>query len=211
MRALAPTKRGGSMRDAACDRASIPDREPNEVGLDRRQTLGQGERSVLHAARVEKAFEGQAALLLPGPELSFGGVVLADVPRLVDSRVIIQPFPGFFAGGAAGIAYKQHICLPAASGDGFRLVLADGVHCVEKDLIGHALHPYTRLLLRSVIERARNAGVAHLVLSTQPIMVAAQRLYASEGFVRLPERDWSPQPGVPLLAYGLRLSARGQE
>jgi len=26
-------------------------------------------------------------------------------------------------------------------------------------------------------------------------MVAAQRLYASEGFVRLPERDWSPQPG----------------
>ncbi|PPS92055.1 GCN5 family acetyltransferase, partial [Thermobifida fusca] len=43
------------------------------------------------------------------------------------------------------------------------------------------------------------------------IMVAAQRLYASEGFVRLPERDWSPQPGVPLLAYGLRLSARGQE
>lgn len=68
-----------------------------------------------------------------------------------------------------------------------------------------------RLLLRSVIERARNAGVAHLVLSTQPIMVAAQRLYASEGFVRLPERDWSPQPGVPLLAYGLRLSARGQE
>lgn len=64
-----------------------------------------------------------------------------------------------------------------------------------------------RLLLRAVVERAARAGTAHLVLSTQPVMVAARRLYVSEGFVRLPERDWSPQPGLPLLAYGLRLDS----
>lgn len=64
-----------------------------------------------------------------------------------------------------------------------------------------------RLLLCSVIARAARAGVSHLVLSTQPDMVVAQRMYVSEGFVRLPERDWSPQPGLTLLCFGLRLTA----
>jgi hypothetical protein len=36
-------------------------------------------------------------------------------------------------------------------------------------------------------------------------MTAAQHLYEDAGFVRLPERDWSPAPGVNLLAYGLAL------
>lgn len=63
-------------------------------------------------------------------------------------------------------------------------------------------------LLRAVIERARQAGVAHLVLLTQPSMRAAQHLYQQAGFRRLPDRDWSPAPGVTLLAYGLRLPAK---
>jgi hypothetical protein len=37
-------------------------------------------------------------------------------------------------------------------------------------------------------------------------MHAAQRLYRAAGFVRLPERDWSPVPAVTLLAFGLRLA-----
>jgi hypothetical protein len=36
-------------------------------------------------------------------------------------------------------------------------------------------------------------------------MKAAHRLYDEAGFARLPERDWSPEPGVKLLAYGLVL------
>jgi hypothetical protein len=47
--------------------------------------------------------------------------------------------------------------------------------------------------------------VRHLVLLTQPEMQAAQHLYRRAGFRRLPERDWSPAPGVVLLAYGLAL------
>jgi ribosomal protein S18 acetylase RimI-like enzyme len=60
-------------------------------------------------------------------------------------------------------------------------------------------------LLRAVIERAARSGVRHLVLLTQPEMQAAQHLYRRAGFRRLPERDWSPAPGVDLLAYGLAL------
>jgi ribosomal protein S18 acetylase RimI-like enzyme len=62
-------------------------------------------------------------------------------------------------------------------------------------------------LLRAAIERAERGGVRHLVLLTQPEMLAAQRLYQQAGFHRLPDRDWSPAPGHTLLAYGLRLGS----
>lgn len=60
-------------------------------------------------------------------------------------------------------------------------------------------------LLAAVIERAVASGVGHLVLLTQPEMHAAQRLYERAGFRRLPGRDWSPWPGLVLLAYGMPL------
>jgi hypothetical protein len=36
-------------------------------------------------------------------------------------------------------------------------------------------------------------------------MTAAHRIYERLGFTRIPERDWSPVPGVDLLAYRLDL------
>jgi ribosomal protein S18 acetylase RimI-like enzyme len=63
-------------------------------------------------------------------------------------------------------------------------------------------------LLQAVIERAERDGAANLLLLTQPDMRAAQHLYRRAGFRRLPDRDWSPRPGVTLLAYGLPLNAR---
>jgi ribosomal protein S18 acetylase RimI-like enzyme len=61
------------------------------------------------------------------------------------------------------------------------------------------------LLVRECLDRARAAGKRRMVLSTDPGMVAAHRLYERLGFTRLPERDWSPLPGVHLMAYGLGL------
>jgi ribosomal protein S18 acetylase RimI-like enzyme len=63
-------------------------------------------------------------------------------------------------------------------------------------------------LLAAVIERATTSRVGHLVLLTQPNMHAAQRLYERAGFRRLPDRDWSPEPGETLLAYGMPLLSR---
>jgi ribosomal protein S18 acetylase RimI-like enzyme len=62
-----------------------------------------------------------------------------------------------------------------------------------------------RALLAAVIGLAVQQRIRHLVLCTQTDMKSAQQLYESAGFVRLPERDWSPVPGVNLLAYGLAL------
>ncbi|QBE48439.1 GNAT family N-acetyltransferase [Leucobacter triazinivorans] len=45
------------------------------------------------------------------------------------------------------------------------------------------------LLMRRVIEHARDAGAVAVSLKTQPFMVGAHRLYEGLGFERRPERD----------------------
>jgi ribosomal protein S18 acetylase RimI-like enzyme len=51
------------------------------------------------------------------------------------------------------------------------------------------------------LDRARVAGKRRMVISTDPRMASAHRLYERLGFTRLPERDWSPMAGVDLMVY----------
>ena len=60
-------------------------------------------------------------------------------------------------------------------------------------------------LVRACVDRARSEGHDRVVLSTQPEMLAAQRLYERLGFGRQPDLDWVPEPGVVLLGYALTL------
>ncbi|MES9542036.1 GNAT family N-acetyltransferase [Actinomadura sp. NPDC000600] len=60
-----------------------------------------------------------------------------------------------------------------------------------------------RAMVRACVERARTAGLAGLRLSTQRNMESAQRMYEKMGFVRTPDRDWTPVPGLELLTYAL--------
>ncbi|AWZ04664.1 MULTISPECIES: GNAT family N-acetyltransferase [unclassified Streptomyces] len=61
-------------------------------------------------------------------------------------------------------------------------------------------------LVRACMTRARGLeGVDHLVLSTTEKMLGAHRIYHRLGFVRTPERDWYPVPGLPLLTYRIEL------
>jgi GNAT superfamily N-acetyltransferase len=55
------------------------------------------------------------------------------------------------------------------------------------------------------IERARELGYAALVLSSLPEQKPAHQLYERLGFRRTPDLDWSPSPGVDLLAFRLDL------
>jgi ribosomal protein S18 acetylase RimI-like enzyme len=64
------------------------------------------------------------------------------------------------------------------------------------------------LLVTTCLERARAAGKRRMVISTGQEMTAAHRLYERLGFERLPERDWTPEPGVDLLVYALDLGKR---
>jgi predicted N-acetyltransferase YhbS len=58
-------------------------------------------------------------------------------------------------------------------------------------------------LLRRVLEASRERGKRGVVCSSLPEMRAAHRIYERVGFTRAPERDWSPVPGVELLAFAL--------
>lgn len=62
-----------------------------------------------------------------------------------------------------------------------------------------------RALVAAVMALASQQGVRDLLLLTQPEMKVAHQLYADAGFTRLAARDWSPEPGIMLLAYGLQL------
>jgi ribosomal protein S18 acetylase RimI-like enzyme len=97
--------------------------------------------------------------------------------------------------------------------DGGQLVHASG----EAEIRALAVAPEAqgrgigRALLRAAIGRAaRQPDIRHLLLLTQPEMLAAQHLYRQAGFTRLPERDWSPREGITLLAYSLPLPAAGR-
>ncbi|WP_197022296.1 GNAT family N-acetyltransferase [Candidatus Blastococcus massiliensis] len=61
------------------------------------------------------------------------------------------------------------------------------------------------LLMTECLRRARAAGKRRMVLSTSTAMTSAHRLYERLGFSRLPERDWTPAPGVDLIVYALDL------
>jgi ribosomal protein S18 acetylase RimI-like enzyme len=60
-------------------------------------------------------------------------------------------------------------------------------------------------LARWCVDRAREHGCRAVVLSSLGEMHTAHRLYERLGFRRLPERDWTPAPGVDLIAYRLGL------
>ena len=60
-------------------------------------------------------------------------------------------------------------------------------------------------LVRRCVERSRELGHDALVMCSMAEMATAHRLYARLGFVRIPERDWSPVAGVNLLAFRLPL------
>lgn len=60
-------------------------------------------------------------------------------------------------------------------------------------------------LTQACVERSRTLALRALVLCTPKELLAARRLYERLGFVRTPERDWSPRPSVALVAYALPL------
>jgi ribosomal protein S18 acetylase RimI-like enzyme len=59
---------------------------------------------------------------------------------------------------------------------------------------GHAL-------VQACLDDARRRGRERVVISSRPWMTAAHRVYERLGFVRAPERDWTPVPGVDLVAF----------
>jgi ribosomal protein S18 acetylase RimI-like enzyme len=63
-----------------------------------------------------------------------------------------------------------------------------------------------RALVQACLDRAAALGRSDVVICSRDFAVGAHRLYERMGFVRLPERDWSPLEGVTLLAFRCAVS-----
>ncbi|EME19096.1 GNAT family N-acetyltransferase [Rhodococcus triatomae] len=53
-------------------------------------------------------------------------------------------------------------------------------------------------LVRHVLDAAYDRGLHAVVISTEPEMVEARRIYDRNDFVHVPERDWEPVRGMSL-------------
>jgi ribosomal protein S18 acetylase RimI-like enzyme len=60
-----------------------------------------------------------------------------------------------------------------------------------------------RALVQHVVDGFRADGSRGVVLCSMTTMTPAHRIYEGLGFARAPELDWSPVPGVDLVAYRL--------
>ncbi|MFG1628772.1 GNAT family N-acetyltransferase [Kribbella sp. NPDC049227] len=60
-------------------------------------------------------------------------------------------------------------------------------------------------LTERCIERTRELGLGRIVMCSATYMTTAHRIYQRLGFVRIPDRDWSPIAGVDLWAFALDL------
>lgn len=60
-------------------------------------------------------------------------------------------------------------------------------------------------LMEECILRCRKDGISELGLHTTEAMGTAKRLYERLGFVRVPDFDFHPRPGVVIMAYCLNL------
>ncbi len=114
---------------------------------------------------------------------------------------------------------REAVLLVAEDGDGHLLgtatvvppgsPLAEMCRPGEVELRMLAVDPLARgrgvgeQLVRASVDLAGERGCDRLVLSSGTWMATAHRLYGRLGFVRAPERDWSPREGVLLLGYEL--------
>ena len=60
-----------------------------------------------------------------------------------------------------------------------------------------------RALVHACLDRARARGARAMVLTTQPTMRAAHRVYEDLGFTREPARDWDTASGSSRWVYSI--------
>ncbi|HEY0698547.1 MAG TPA: GNAT family N-acetyltransferase, partial [Micromonospora sp.] len=129
------------------------------------------------------------------------GHVLADVPSRAAAGqllVAVHPVTGAVVGAVTFVLPGSPYAELSRAGEAeFRMLAVDPA--VQGAGVGEAL-------VRACLARAREAGCGAVVICARSFAAAAQRLYARLGFVRTPERDWTPAPGVDLLALRLDLS-----
>jgi ribosomal protein S18 acetylase RimI-like enzyme len=129
------------------------------------------------------------------------GKVLADVAGRADQTevlVAVDDHDASVLGSVAFVLPGSAFAELASPGEAeFRMLAVDPG--AQRRGVGEAL-------VRACVARAHDVGATGILIFTRSFAEPAQRLYDRLGFVRVPERDWSPAPGVDLLALHLSLT-----
>ncbi|MGD9935104.1 MAG: GNAT family N-acetyltransferase [Dehalococcoidia bacterium] len=128
-------------------------------------------------------------------------------PRLGDGAWVMAQGHALVAVAEGGLVGAVLLVLPGQPG---RQV----AHADEAEVRLLAVSPAARglgageALMRHLLEAAEAAGFSRIVLSTQPGMLAAQRLYERLGFERRAARDWDrPSGSARMLVYARALAS----
>ncbi|MGH3717611.1 MAG: GNAT family N-acetyltransferase [Pseudonocardiaceae bacterium] len=130
------------------------------------------------------------------PEGSYAGQLADASRRAADAELLVAVDPEDMVVGTVTV------CAPGSP-------MRQLAHPGELEFRMLAVAPGARrrgvgeVLVRTVLARARQIGAHQVVLYSTEEMHAAHRLYARLGFIRLPERDTYPLPGVRLLVFGV--------
>ncbi|MGN9779054.1 GNAT family N-acetyltransferase [Micromonospora sp. H33] len=130
-------------------------------------------------------------------------VVLADVASRAehgDVLVAVDPATDAVLGSVTFVQPGTRYAEQAGPGEAeFRMLAVDPA--AQGRGVGAAL-------VDACVARATEQGCSAVVICVRDGYAAsAQRLYQRRGFVRVPEKDWSPLAGVDLLALRLDLTA----
>lgn len=135
-----------------------------------------------------------------------GGFVAADSPyvaeltdtarRDAEAEVLVADLDGRIVGAVTWCPLGSPWREVADDDEGeFRmLAVADDVRGIG---IGETL-------VCACLDRARDEGLSGVSICTMDSMETAHRLYGRLGFEPVPGKNWSPSPGVRLLAMNLR-------
>jgi ribosomal protein S18 acetylase RimI-like enzyme len=134
---------------------------------------------------------------LISPESSYVGILRDAADRAVHAELLVATIDGEIVGSVTYCTPESVYAQLAAPDEAeFRFL------SVQAQARSHGVGAE---LVTACIERARAAGYTGLRLSTQRNMRVAHRIYERLGFVRTPDRDWTPVPGVKLMGYLLPL------
>lgn len=157
---------------------------------------------------VDRADSGRYPLII---ELLFdvyvgGGYTDAEIARRMFVPSELRRRGEIFIALTAGAEIAGTVILAEPSSPSRQIARAS-----EAEIHLLAVHPKYRAngvgaaLLKECHGRARSKGYSRMVLSTQPAMHAAQRLYERLGYRRNASRDWQAR-GRQYLAYEKSLS-----
>jgi ribosomal protein S18 acetylase RimI-like enzyme len=147
---------------------------------------------------LKDAYQQYENIIRPEAWKSYLEDIIDVRSRLGESDLIVAELDHRLAGCVTLYLDGSH-SFPEAWPQGWAVVRLLAVHPAYR---GHGIG---RALMEECIRRCRQAKVAAIGLHTTEAMDIARQMYERMGFVRVPESDFHPAPGVTVMAYRLQL------